>query len=130
MTKLDLIIKITGQTGVEQMQVRQIVQLTLDSIIEVLAKEGRLELREFGVFEVRVQKPRKARNPKTGVEVMIPARCRIHFKAGRVMRERVRSGSWRLQGRVGTEGDGKEVCTDSLLDSDRSSMNPRTVIAQ
>ncbi|MCY3022101.1 MAG: HU family DNA-binding protein [Planctomycetota bacterium] len=53
-----------------------------------MATEGRPELRDFGGFEVRVSKPRKARNPKTGVEVMAPERRRVRFWAGKMMEER------------------------------------------
>jgi len=65
MTKYEMSLKIAQQVGVDQVRAKQVVQATLDAIIAVLAMEGRLELRDFGVFEVRVTKPRKARNPKT-----------------------------------------------------------------
>jgi len=62
MTKLDISLKIAQRAGVDQRVAVRIVQATLDAIIAALATEGRLELREFGVFEVRVVKARKARN--------------------------------------------------------------------
>ncbi|MCY3019096.1 MAG: integration host factor subunit beta, partial [Planctomycetota bacterium] len=89
MTKFDMVLKIVQQTGLEQATVGRVVQLTLDAIIEALATEGRLELRGFGVFEVRVTKARKARNPRTGVEVPVPEGRRVRFRAGKVMEERV-----------------------------------------
>lgn len=89
MRKLDIVLQIAEKKGVEQLLVRDIVQMTLDSVIDVLVTEGRLELRDFGVFEVRVSKPRKARNPKTGEKVMVPERRRVVFKAGKVMKQRV-----------------------------------------
>jgi nucleoid DNA-binding protein len=52
-------------------------------------REGRIELRNFGVFEVRQRKPRKARNPRTGEQVKVPARRVVTFKPGRQMGERV-----------------------------------------
>jgi len=82
-------VKIAQQVGVDGFLARQIVQMTLDAIIEVLAREGRLELRDFGVFEVYAVKARKARNPRTGVEVMVPEKRRIRFKAGKAMGKRV-----------------------------------------
>ena len=93
MTKLDIALKIAQQAGVDQLVAVRIVQATLDGIIEVLATEGRLELRDFGVFEVRVTKARKARNPKTGAEVMAPARRRVRFGAGKKMERRVANGA-------------------------------------
>lgn len=92
MTKNDIGIEIAKKTGVEQVVAKQIVQATLDSIVEVLATEGRLELRDFGVFDVRVKKARTARNPRTGVEVMVPERRAVHFKPGKIMAARVGNG--------------------------------------
>ncbi|MCY3023510.1 MAG: integration host factor subunit beta [Planctomycetota bacterium] len=66
MTKLDMSLKIAQQVGVDDVVAKQTVQMTLDAMIEALATEGRLELRGFGVFEVRVKEARKARNPRTG----------------------------------------------------------------
>jgi DNA-binding protein HU-beta/integration host factor subunit beta len=65
-------------------KVKQAVQLVLDGIIEVLVTERRLELRDFGVFEVRVRKARQARNPRTGAVVMVPAKAVVSFKPGRL----------------------------------------------
>ena len=92
MTKLDISLKIAEQAGVDQVLAKKIVQMTLDVIIEVLATEGRIELRNFGVFEVQIRKARKGRNPKTGVEVMVPDRNRVKFKAGKIMDEQINNG--------------------------------------
>jgi nucleoid DNA-binding protein len=67
-TKLDLATKIAAQTGIEQQAVKQVVQMTLDGIIDVLAGEGRLELRNFGVFKVRDRKGRMGRDPRTDIQ--------------------------------------------------------------
>ncbi|MCZ7643874.1 MAG: integration host factor subunit beta [Planctomycetota bacterium] len=88
-TKNDMVIEIAKKTGIEQQKVKQVVQLTLDTIIEILSKEGRIELRNFGVFEVRTRKPRKARNPRTGEEVMVSSKRVVTFKAGKIMDERI-----------------------------------------
>jgi len=88
-TKNDMVIEIAKKTGIEQQKVKQIVQMTLDGIIEILAVEQRIELRNFGVFEVRTRKARKARNPRTGEEVMVPSKKVVTFKAGKIMEERV-----------------------------------------
>jgi nucleoid DNA-binding protein len=88
-----MVIEIARQTSVEQQKVKQIVQFTLDSIIEILATEKRIELRNFGVFEVRPRKARKARNPRTGEEVMVPSKQVVTFKAGKIMEEKIGGAS-------------------------------------
>ena len=85
MTKSDLVIKIAKETGFRQQDVRQVVQMTLDSITDVLTGEGRIELRDFGVFEVRTRKARNARNPKTGEPVFVPEKKVVSFRAGKKM---------------------------------------------
>jgi nucleoid DNA-binding protein len=85
MTKQEMVHAIAAKTGVEQNAVKQIVQMTLDGIIDVIVAERRLELRDFGVFEVRMLKARKARNPRTGVEVFMHSRPKVCFKAGKIM---------------------------------------------
>ena len=88
-TKNDMVIEIAQKTAIEQQKVKQVVQLTLDSIIDILASTGRIELRNFGVFEVRERKARKARNPRTGEEVMVASKKVVTFKAGKIMEERI-----------------------------------------
>jgi integration host factor subunit beta len=68
----------------------EIVQWVFDGIIETLVQEGRIELRNFGVFEVNKRKPRIARNPKSGEIVTVAARMVVTFQPGREMEERVR----------------------------------------
>ena len=66
------------------------VQLTLDSITGALASGRDVELRNFGVFEVRLTKARVGRNPKDpGIDVPIPARATVKFKSGKIMTQRV-----------------------------------------
>ncbi len=89
MTKNDMVLQIAKEMDMRQTDIKRIVQMTLDGIIDVLAAEGRLELRNFGVFEVRSRKPRKARNPRTGQEVMVPERKVVTFKPGKLMEERI-----------------------------------------
>src|SRR5258708_3814 len=91
MTKYELSNHVAQQLGIDQIEAKQVVQMTLDGIIDVLVTEGVFELRGFGVFKVRKIKPRKGRNPKTGVEVMIPERRRVGFKAGKDVKKRVES---------------------------------------
>src|SRR5438093_11385122 len=81
---------IAEETDLPQTLVKEIVQRLLDGIIDTLEKERRIELRNFGVFEVKLRKPRKARNPRTGAKVDVPAKCVVTFKPGKEMEERVR----------------------------------------
>ena len=90
MTKKDIAKKIAEAVGIPQMAVTEIVQMLFDGITEILVEEGHIELRNFGVFKVKERKPRKARNPKTGESVMVPARKTVAFKPGREMMVRVR----------------------------------------
>ena len=89
MTKKDLTRTISEEVDLTQHQVKHIVQETFNSIVSTLAEEGRVELRNFGVFEVQWRKARKGRNPRTGETVMVPERCTVTFKPGQVMEERV-----------------------------------------
>ena len=87
LTKRDLVLRICEDTGLVQQHVFDIVQPTLDHIVKVLAKGEKVELRNFGIFEVRVRKARMGRNPSApGAEVPIPERSVVKFKAGREMR--------------------------------------------
>jgi nucleoid DNA-binding protein len=89
MTKKDLAKAIADVMGLTQGQAREVVQRVFDGITDTLITEGRIELRNFGVFEVRRRKPRQARNPRTGERVIVPARLVVTFKPGRDMEERV-----------------------------------------
>jgi nucleoid DNA-binding protein len=89
MTKRELARTIAEDLGVSHGLVVEAVQLTLDGIIEVLATEGRIELRNFGVFTVRRRMPRIARNPRTGEKVSLPERFAVKFKPGLAMQRRI-----------------------------------------
>ena len=65
------------------------VRVIMDAMIDELAKGGRIEIRGFGSFSLNYRPPRKGRNPKTGVSVMVPAKYVPHFKPGLELRERV-----------------------------------------
>ncbi len=89
MTKKDMARAIAEEMGLTQIQAREIIQRVFDGITETLLNEGRIELRNFGVFEVNKRKPRKARNPRTGETVDVPAKLVVTFKPGRDMEERI-----------------------------------------
>jgi nucleoid DNA-binding protein len=88
-TKKEMAKAIAGEMGLTQLQVQGVIQRVFDGITETLVREGRIELRNFGVFEVRERKPRKARNPRTGERVKVPAKRVVTFKPGREMGERI-----------------------------------------
>jgi nucleoid DNA-binding protein len=88
-TKKDIARALADGSGIPKVQALAVVQGVFDSIVETLASQGRIELRNFGVFEVRRRKPRKARNPRTGKAVDVPAKVVVTFKPGQVMAERV-----------------------------------------
>ncbi|HLS28750.1 MAG TPA: HU family DNA-binding protein [Opitutales bacterium] len=88
LTKRDIVLRIYQKTGLPQKDIREAVQLTLDTIAESLAAGNNVELRNFGVFEVQVRKARIGRNPnKPETDVVIPKRAVVKFKAGKILRE-------------------------------------------
>ncbi len=89
MVKSDIVSEITRETGIKQVVVKEVVQKTLDYIIEVLGRGERVELRRFGVFKTRHRKARMGRNPKTGEEVPISRRRIVVFKPGLIMKKKV-----------------------------------------
>src|SRR5439155_20786515 len=98
LTKRDIVVSISNQTGMVQHQVFDVVQRTLDKITESLANNIPVELRNFGVFQPRLTKPRVGRNPnQPGSSVVIPPRATVKFKAGKIMRQRVEKLSRQLK---------------------------------
>ena len=91
MTKKEIVRRISEELGLKQTDTKEVVQRTFDAIIEALATEQRVELRNFGVFEVKKWAARKARNPKTGEEVLVPSRFVVTFKPGKEMEQRVKT---------------------------------------
>ena len=90
LTKRDIVLQVSKETGITQQEVFAVVQLTLDSITDALASGRDVEIRNFGVFEVRLTKARVGRNPKDpGTDVPIPARATVKFKSGKIMTQRV-----------------------------------------
>lgn len=90
LTKRELVVTISNETGLVQHQVFDVVQKTLDHLTDALAKGDTVELRNFGVFEVRLTKARVGRNPnKPGSSFVIPPRATVKFKSGKIMRQKV-----------------------------------------
>ena len=91
LTKRDLVIRIAEETEIKQQDVLRVVQKTLDHIAEALSKGDKVELRNFGVFEVKLRKARIGRNPNAPeTDVPIPERSVVKFKAGKVLRSAVK----------------------------------------
>lgn len=90
MTKRDLVVRIASETGLIQEQVLEVVQKTLDYISESVAQGKTVELRNFGVFEIKVRKARIGRNPNLPEkDVPIPPRAVVKFRPGKEMRDSV-----------------------------------------
>ncbi len=90
MTKKEIVKTISEEIGLTQLKTKEIVQKTFDAIVTALVEEKRIELRNFGVFEVKKRAARKARNPRTGQRVDVPEKYVVTFKPGKEMEERVR----------------------------------------
>lgn len=92
MTKKEIVKTISEEIGLTQLKTKEIVQKTFDAIVDTLLTDDnhRIELRNFGVFEVKKRAARKARNPRTGEKVDVPAKYVVTFKPGKEMEEKVR----------------------------------------
>ena len=96
MAKKEIARKIAKQFGITQLLALEAVQMVFDGITETLLDEGRIELRNFGVFEVKRRRARKARNPRTGERVSVPEKRAVTFKPGLEMEQRVNELKGRL----------------------------------
>ncbi|NND97596.1 MAG: integration host factor subunit beta [Pirellulaceae bacterium] len=111
MTKKDIVRTISEEVGLTQQQTKKIVQKTFDAIIESLVRERRIELRNFGVFEVKSRAARKARNPRTGDEVIVPKKHVVTFKPGKHMEAKVRDLD-------DDQSDGSDASNESSTESE------------
>ena len=100
-TKKELIDRIADATKQRRVQVKCAVQLFLDEVIAELGKGNRLEFRDFGVFETKVRRARRAQNPKTLEPVSVPEKRTVKFKVGRLMKQKLA----RLTGAVVDDDD-------------------------
>ena len=90
LTKKDLVLAVARDTGITQVDVKRVVQRTLDRLIESLKEGKTIELRNSGVFKVRQRASRRGRNPKTGQEVPVPPKRVVVFKPGLLMRQHIK----------------------------------------
>lgn len=90
MTKKDIILKVSDETNLKQIDVKKVVQKTFDFIIEALVRGEKIELRNFGVFKIKQRRSRTGRNPRTGQVVPVPPRKVVVFKPGLEMKQKIR----------------------------------------
>ena len=115
-TKKELIDRIADGTGHRRVQVKKVVQQFLDEIINELGQGNRLEFRDFGVFETKVRKARKAQNPKTLEPVEVPEKRTVKFKVGRLMKQK-------LAGMTGAAIDDEAGDIDDMADENHDEDN-------
>lgn len=89
MTKKEIVLRIAEEADIKQIDVKKVVQKTLDEIVTALTRGETVELRNFGIFKVKTRKARVGRNPKTGVTVPIPEKKVVTFKSGMIMKKKV-----------------------------------------
>jgi integration host factor subunit beta len=87
MTKRELATQLANELGMTQKDVVSVLEIFLDEICRRLADGRRLELRDFGVFEIKTRSSRVGRNPRTGEQVAVPERKVLTFKPGKRMKE-------------------------------------------
>ena len=90
LTKKDLVLSVSKDTGITQVDAKRVIQRTLDHLLQALKEGKTVELRNFGVFKVRQRAPRRGRNPKTGQEVPVPPKRVVVFKPGLLMRQDIK----------------------------------------
>jgi len=108
-TKKEIVKQIAEKVEETQLKIKEIVQLTFKAIVDTLLEEKRIELRNFGVFEVKQRKARKARNPRTGQRVDVPPKNVVTFKPGKEMEELVRNLTDVPAMDEGTESNGEHT---------------------
>ena len=89
-TKKDIVMKVSNETNLTQVDVKNVVQKTFDSVTESLERGETVELRNFGVFKVKERRGRIGRNPRTGDEVQVPEKMVVVFKPGRILKQNVK----------------------------------------
>lgn len=120
MTKKEIVKTISDEIGLTQLKTKEIVQKTFDAIVETLVDERRIELRNFGVFEVKKRAARKARNPRTGDRVDVPEKYVVTFKPGKEMEEKVRQ----LEEREAAASAGESVSSPTSLEAAPAANEP------
>lgn len=119
-TKKEIVKTISEECGLTQLKTKEVVQKTFEAIIDTLVGDSRhrIELRNFGVFEVKKRAARKARNPRTGERVEVAEKYVVTFKPGKEMEEKVLL--LEKSGAILPEGDFVDDEDDDILGSDDS----------
>ena len=120
MTKKEIVKTISEEIGLTQLKTKEIVQKTFDAIVNTLVEDKRIELRNFGVFEVKQRAARKARNPRTGEKVFVPEKFVVTFKPGKEMEERVRE----LERQAAEKAAAEHAATNSAPPAQASPPSP------
>jgi nucleoid DNA-binding protein len=123
-TKKEIVKEISDALGMTQLKTKEIVQKTFDAIVKTLVEDGRIELRNFGVFEVKKRAARKARNPRTGDKVFVPEKFVVTFKPGKEMEEKVRLLEMEAAAKAARQQ--AEASTPNNGVADHASVNPDT----
>lgn len=90
MTKKDIVLKVSDDTNLKQIDVKRVVQKTFDCIVNALIRGEKIELRNFGVFKVKQRRSRTGRNPRTNQVIPVPPRKVVIFKAGLEMKQKIK----------------------------------------
>lgn len=122
MTKKEIVKTISEEIGLTQLKTKEIVQKTFDAIVDTLVEDHRIELRNFGVFEVKKRAARKARNPRTGEKVSVPEKFVVTFKPGKEMEERVRE----LERQAAAEFEARMAAEQQAADAANSAAGAAT----
>ena len=130
MTKKDIVRTISEEVGLTQQQTKEIVQKTFDAIVESLVRDQRIELRNFGVFEVKPRAARKARNPRTGEQVEVPSKHVVTFKPGKHMEARVRELDEKASVKITSDQDDADGPSSGVTEAtdqvdERNALPPR-----
>ena len=120
-TKKHLVDSIVGQTGLARGEVQVVVQGVLDQLIDAVRHGKRVELRDFGVFEVKARAARTAQNPKTMEPVPVPPKLAVRFKAGRLMKSALEERSREAMLSNGSVAPSSDEPAAASLTSDPSS---------
>jgi integration host factor subunit beta len=126
-TKKEIVKTISEKIGMTQLKTKQIVQQTFEAIVTALVEEGRIELRNFGVFEVKRRAARRARNPRTGQRVDVPQKFVVTFKPGKRMEEEVRELEAR-EARKSLELNQRTAARSSAAATPDQTAAPRTIV--
>lgn len=119
MTKKEIVKAISDATGMPQTQIAKIFEHTLEAIAQAMLKEGRLEIRNFGVFQVKCRREGTARNPRSGLTVTIPEKFVVSFRGGKELEQRLQELD-EVAARRARAYDPKGDCDDLEQDLDDS----------